>query len=74
MATPTGGTAPYTYLWALADLADITITAATSASTNVTANVNLDDAIMASMYCTVTDSASNIVQTNQVSLTFENNE
>ena len=53
--TPTGGTGPYTYAWVL-DLANFTIGAATSATTDFTGSVSIGTTTEDIATCTVTDS------------------
>ena len=53
--TPTGGTGPYTYAWVL-DLANFTIGAATSATTDFSGFVSIGTTIEDIATCTVTDS------------------
>ena len=53
--TPTGGTGPYTYAWVL-DLANFTIGAATSATTDFSGFVSIGTTTEDIATCTVTDS------------------
>lgn len=55
-ATPTGGTGPYLYAWALVSGDTFTVNSATSASTTFTASVGLGEDKTAIYRCTITDS------------------
>ena len=54
-ATPTGGTAPYTYAWTKVSGDTMTVTNSTSASTAFRASVGPGDSRSATYRCTVTD-------------------
>lgn len=70
-ANPTGGAGPYTYLWTWdSNPHPITLTNATSKTCNVSAVLGPDESAGGTIRCTVTDSASVVVDdTASVGLT-----
>lgn len=70
-ATPTGGTAPYTYSWAKVSGDTMTVTASTSASTAFRLGVGPGDTKSATYRCTVTDK-NGLTAQDSVSITLTN--
>lgn len=71
-ATPSGGTAPYTYSWAkVGGAGSPSFSAATSATTNVGLTVNASAERTLIIRCTVTDNAAAVAY-RDVSVTLEN--
>lgn len=68
-AIPSGGVAPYTYVWHYYSGAPgMTIDNSTSATTTFTDNLFANDSISASYYCRVTDSSAAIVDSGLVTV------
>lgn len=67
-ATPTGGTAPYTYSWVyVSGDPEVTAAAPTSAGTTFTANPVYDGSPFTTVFrCDVTDNAGNVVSAGEV--------
>jgi hypothetical protein len=75
VATPVGGLAPYTYLWARVDAnpEDWTIIASTAQATTFrAAAVGPGESFSASFTCTVTDANGNSVESGEVAATAVN--
>jgi len=71
-ATPSGGTAPYTYLWSrIGGSPEITINSPTAQSSTAHTTVGNADYIIGYVQCKVTDSSAHSVTTNAVLLTFQ---
>jgi len=72
-ATATGGLGPFTYSWArTSGDTEISITAASSATTQFTATLGNGDSFSAQFVCTVTDTGTGLtVDTNAVSAVIE---
>lgn len=70
-ATPSGGTAPYTYLWSVvAGDPGASFTASTSATTKVQIFLNPGDNLLEYVQCKVTDASSRVAYTNVVTVNF----
>lgn len=67
-ATPTGGTAPYSYAWSrVSGTPEVEIDSPTAATTSFTVAVAYDDIdYIASFICTVTDNVGNIIESEEV--------
>lgn len=70
-ATPTGGTAPYTYAWTKVSGDTMTVTNSTSASTAFRTSVGPGDVKTATYRCTVTDK-NGLTAQDSVSITLTN--
>jgi len=66
-----GGTSAYTYAWSqVLGPPGITINSPTASSTTTTAHLSSGDNLIAYLRCTVTDGASVVVKSNQITLQF----
>lgn len=70
-ATPTGGTAPYTYAWSFVGGDPMTVTSPTNASTTFRFGLGPSDARSATYRCTVTDK-NGLTAQDTVSITLTN--
>lgn len=69
--TPTGGAAPYTYLWQFVSGGASTVSSTTAATVTFSSNVTLTSPRVFVWYCQVTDSIGTVVSSNPVEITFE---
>lgn len=66
-----GGTAPYTYQWNLAYGQSLGVNTATAMSTTFTTFLNDGDSTTSGYYCTVTDAAAKVVDSNIAVVNFQ---
>lgn len=68
-ATPSGGVAPYTYLWIYqSGSTSVHADTGTSATTSFTATLSRNDFVTAAFLCRVTDASSTISESNLVNI------
>lgn len=71
-ATPSGGTAPYTYAWGqISGDPSIAIDTPSVDNTTFTANVTASDYIVGTFSCQVTDSGALMATSNTVNVSFQ---